>query len=216
MAGEVVVDALPYYDHGYDESGVREAALALVEEETRRYRPTKNYLEYLPPARYDAFETETMKTEFERLKSRLPMEMLSMKRYELPQPSAGRMNDVSAWQEAVDNSEAQLEHQALRIMNLELMLQFGPDTWKMSNAVLQNMVQLAQKQLVDLKKQIQEINWKRKREQTDAGSKLKQLEESWVGLVSKNYEIERACMELERETQELEHQHKKMKKNQTV
>ena len=41
----VVVDALPYIDLGYDEPGVREAALALVEEETRRYRPTKNYLE---------------------------------------------------------------------------------------------------------------------------------------------------------------------------
>ena len=25
MAGEVLVDALPYYDQGYDESGVREA-----------------------------------------------------------------------------------------------------------------------------------------------------------------------------------------------
>ena len=32
----VVVDALPYIDHGYDEPGVREAALAMVEEETRR------------------------------------------------------------------------------------------------------------------------------------------------------------------------------------
>ena len=44
-ADAVVVDALPYIDLGYDEPGVREAALALVEEETRRYRPTKNYLE---------------------------------------------------------------------------------------------------------------------------------------------------------------------------
>ena len=44
-ASAVVVDALPYIDLGYDEPGVREAALALVEEETRRYRPTKNYLE---------------------------------------------------------------------------------------------------------------------------------------------------------------------------
>lgn len=35
---------------------------------------------------------------------------------------------------------------------------------------------------------------------------------SWVGLVSKNYEIERACMELEGETQDLEHQRKKIKK----
>lgn len=44
-ANDIVVDALPYIDLGYDEPGVREAALALVEEETRRYRPTKNYLE---------------------------------------------------------------------------------------------------------------------------------------------------------------------------
>ena len=44
-SGTVVVDALPYIDLGYDEPGVREAALALVEDETRRYRPTKNYLE---------------------------------------------------------------------------------------------------------------------------------------------------------------------------
>ena len=31
-------------------------ALALVEEETRRYRPTKNYLDHLPTAKYDSFE----------------------------------------------------------------------------------------------------------------------------------------------------------------
>jgi len=35
---------------------------------------------------------------------------------------------------------------------------------------------------------------------------------SWVGLVSKNYEIERACMDLEAEVLELEHKSKKLKK----
>ena len=49
MSSQVIVDALPYIDQGYDEPGVREAALALVEEETRSYRPTKNYLDHLPP-----------------------------------------------------------------------------------------------------------------------------------------------------------------------
>jgi pre-mRNA-splicing factor SPF27 len=66
MAGEVVVDALPYIDQGYDEPGVREAASAMVEEETRRYRPTKNYLEHLPSLNLSAFETEIMRSEFER------------------------------------------------------------------------------------------------------------------------------------------------------
>ena len=45
MSQTVAIDALPYYDHGYDEPGVREAAVKLVEEEMTRYRPTKDYLE---------------------------------------------------------------------------------------------------------------------------------------------------------------------------
>lgn len=69
MASEVQLDALPYVDQGYDDPGVREAvsffyllspppckcvlfavqAMQLVEEETRRYRPTKNYLDFLQP-----------------------------------------------------------------------------------------------------------------------------------------------------------------------
>ena len=137
MASEVIVDALPYIDQGYDEPGVREAALALVEEETRRYRPTKNYLEHLPPLNLSSFETDLMKTEFERLNSRQPMDTLSMKRYELPPPPPGKMTDLQAWTECVENSEAQLEHQRTRIMNLDLMLDYGGGSWKQYNDVLQ-------------------------------------------------------------------------------
>lgn len=86
----------------------------MVEEETRRYRPTKNYLEHLPPLNINAFETPVIKHEFERLQNRLPMEVLSMKRYELPPPPPGKMNDIAAWNESVENSMAQLEHQATR------------------------------------------------------------------------------------------------------
>jgi pre-mRNA-splicing factor SPF27 len=41
-----------------------------------------------------------------------------------------------------------------------------------------------------LKKEIQEVNWARKNQQTLVGERLRQLESQWVGLVSKNYEIE--------------------------
>lgn len=47
MAGEVVVDALPYYDQGYDEPGVREAVslerLAVLEQRCSFYRPSRVY-----------------------------------------------------------------------------------------------------------------------------------------------------------------------------
>ena len=136
----VVVDALPYIDHGYDEPGVREAALAMVDEETRRYRPTKNYLDHLPALNLASFETELMKTEFERLSNRQAMDTLSMKRYELPTPPPGKMSDVQAWSQCVDNTQAQLEHQRTRIMNLDLMLDYGGESWKVYNEVLQDML----------------------------------------------------------------------------
>ncbi|XP_038079225.1 pre-mRNA-splicing factor SPF27-like [Patiria miniata] len=203
MAGEVLVDALPYHDKGYDEPGEKESAYALVEEETRRYRPTKNYLEHLPAIDHTPFETEVLKNEFERLASRLPMDVLSMKRYELPPPPAGRQNDVLAWNESVENSMAQLEHQAERIANLELLSKFGSQAWRVYNDLLVRMVEHAQSQLQQIRKQIQELNWQRKTKQKSAGDALKNLEESWTGLVAKNYEIERACLELEQEVDRL-------------
>jgi len=55
-----------------------------------------------------------MRIEFDRLQQRLPMETMSMKRYELPPPPAGKLTDMSAWNECLENSMAQLEHQATR------------------------------------------------------------------------------------------------------
>ncbi|XP_065372554.1 pre-mRNA-splicing factor SPF27 [Calliphora vicina] len=199
MAGEVTVDALPYIDQGYDDPGVRESALAMVEEECRRYRPTKNYLEHLSPLSSAAFETKLMAQEFERIQNRVPMETLSMKRYELPPPAAGRLSEVSAWEESIDNSKAQLEHQWVRTMNLELMLDYGIEAWKAYLEVFVALQAKAQNQLQALKKEIQDVNWQRKQAQTQAGEKLRTLEANWVLLVSKNYEIEQQCVELEKQ-----------------
>ena len=107
------------------------------------------------------------------------------------------MTDVAAWNECVDNSLAQLEHQRTRIVNLELMQDYGSDAWKSYNETLQKLVNLLQDNLKDLKKDIQEVNWSRKNKQTQVGEKLKHLESQWVGLVSKNYEIEQAIVQLE-------------------
>lgn len=199
MSTDIVVDALPYFDSGYEEPGVRETSLAMVEEECRRYRPTKNYLEHLPPLNTTAFETELMRNEFERIQNRLPMEPLSMKRYELPPPPPSKISELSAWQDAVDNSMAQLEHQAVRAMNLELMLEYGCETWKVYLDVITSMLARAQTQLEKIKREIQDINWQRKDRQTEAGEKLRALETQWVMLVSKNYEIEQVCAKLEEE-----------------
>ena len=61
------------------------------------------------------------------------------------------MNDLSAWTECVDNSQAQLEHQSLRILNLALMAEFGPDAWKLCNHTMVQSLERAQRDLVGLR-----------------------------------------------------------------
>merc|ERR1712176_1569222 len=99
------------------------------------------------------------------------------------------------------------EHQRTRIMNLDLMLDYGGESWKVYNEVLQDMLNKTQAQLADVKKTIQEVNWSRKNQQTQVGDRLKQLESNWVGLVSKNYEIEQAIINMEQEFHILQSQH---------
>ena len=77
------------------------------------------------------------------------------------------------------------------------MQDYGCDAWKEYNEILQKLVNQMQDRLKILKKDIQEVNWTRKNEQTRVGEKLRQLESQWVGLVSKNYEIEQAIVQLE-------------------
>lgn len=169
----------------------------MVEEECRRYKPTKNYLEHLGTCETTAFETELLKNELERIQNRIPMEGLAMKRYELPPPPPGKLSEVGAWNESVKNSMAQLEHQSVRAINLELMMEYGCEAWKSNLEVLTSLQAKAQTQLQDLRKEIQEVNWQRKSKQMQAGDKLRALEAQWVLLVSKNYEIEQACARIE-------------------
>ena len=118
-----------------------------------------------------------MKKEFERLEKDQPKDMLSMKRYEVPPPPINKQTDVSAWNECVENSMAQLEHHACRMINLEIMSEYGATTWRIYNQTMQTMFDEAQKRLNRLRKEIQEVNLQRKTEQTYAGEKLRSLEQ---------------------------------------
>ena len=53
------------------------------------------------------------------------MPPLDATRYRLDAPPASRRHDLAAWKTSVDNAHSQLEHQYLRIINLELMLKYG-------------------------------------------------------------------------------------------
>jgi hypothetical protein len=58
------------------------------------------------------------------------MEPMDLRRYQLPGPVHGRMTDPAAWRAAVDNSSAQLEAQRVRGVNLDAMIEYGPEMWR--------------------------------------------------------------------------------------
>ena len=110
----MLIDALPYYDQGYDDPGAREHAVALIQEEMMLYKPTNDYLKHFPLPD-DKYETPLLKKEMDRLLSGQAMDTISMKRYELPEPAAGLKTDVDAWRLSVENSQAQVVIQLIVI-----------------------------------------------------------------------------------------------------
>ena len=73
--------------------------------------------------------------------------------------------------------------------------------------MLDRLIKYNKQKLIDTKRRIQETNYERKTSQEKAGEKLKHLEANWVSLVSKNFEIEQACLNLENEIKMLEKYH---------
>uniref|UniRef100_A0A8C5NQR3 Pre-mRNA-splicing factor SPF27 n=1 Tax=Junco hyemalis TaxID=40217 RepID=A0A8C5NQR3_JUNHY len=132
-----------------------------------------------------------------------PLELFSMKRFELPAPSSGQVNDITAYQECVNNSMAQ--RSAMRIENLKLMSQHGCNAWTLYKERLVHMIEHALEELQKLRKNIQDLNWQRKNVQLTAGAKLQEMESAWVSLVSKNHEI--AIVQLENEISQTKQQH---------
>ncbi|OQV25372.1 putative Pre-mRNA-splicing factor SPF27 [Hypsibius exemplaris] len=192
-----LVDALPYVDAGYDSPGVREAVLALVEEEMKVYRPNKDYLSHLPQMNLDAFQTDLMKVEMKRLDDGLPMEKLDFKKYSQSKPAVNRRRDPSAWEESFNRVAVLHNHMTNRLANLQLQLEYGPEVWRRYIPTVERQVKLAERELKDVRNRIQEVNWERKNSQTRAGQKLHELESRWVELIDKNFQIERSCLELE-------------------
>jgi len=58
------------------------------------------------------------------------------------------------------------------------MSEYGAQSWRIYNQTLKTMLDQAEKQLEELKKNIQQINLARKNEQLFAGNQLRALEQS--------------------------------------
>jgi pre-mRNA-splicing factor SPF27 len=86
-------------------------------------------------------------------------------RLDPPKPLTNPDEQVASWKSAVNNSRAQLEHQQSRLLNLELINQFGANAWKLHNFQLEAEVKRLQEELQRRKQEIQDLNKQRKLDQ---------------------------------------------------
>merc|ERR1712146_471104 len=90
----------------------------------------RDYLAHLPPAHEPNFEEHpVLQAEWMRVCDQQPMSKIDTSRYALDAPPQAKQGDPAAWRRAVENAEAQLEHQSTRLINLELLQKHGTNAW---------------------------------------------------------------------------------------
>ena len=140
-----------------------------------------------------------LQAEWMRVCDEQPMPRIDTSRYQLDAPPQAKQGDVGAWRRAVDNAQAQLDHQGNRICNLELLQQYGANAWRAHLNSLEAASKALGAGVAAAAAEVEATNRKRKAEQTEAGPRLMRLEAEWVQGVKKNLEIESQCLRLKHE-----------------
>eukprot|EP01126_Amoeba_proteus_P003273 TRINITY_DN11087_c0_g2_i1.p1 TRINITY_DN11087_c0_g2~~TRINITY_DN11087_c0_g2_i1.p1 ORF type:complete len:153 (-),score=41.44 TRINITY_DN11087_c0_g2_i1:77-535(-) len=139
-------------------------------------------------------EWERMLSEEQQTGHPTGIPQLNVSRYTVPPPTE---RTAAGWLEAYNNAAAQLQHQQNRVDNLELLLHYSGNAWKLYNENCERERQRLTQELENLRKEVNNLNLQRKKAQTEVAPALARAEQEWVELIRKNMEIERACTKLE-------------------
>ncbi|KAG0002538.1 hypothetical protein BGZ80_003939 [Entomortierella chlamydospora] len=227
MSTQISLDALPYVDKQIDEPGVRTLVDKLIASEMKRMPKPRDPATLFPDIELFK-DNELMQQELDRVRRGKPMEpKLDLSRYQLEIPTVADTTTSSSsetpessepitpsaseelpegrvlWLKALDNANAQLEHQNQRIMNLELVQKFGGNAWNIHNYQMEYDLSLLRKAVDDTKAEVIELNKLRKRDQLEAAESLQRLEAKWAEMISATLQVEVASASLEAELEQL-------------
>jgi pre-mRNA-splicing factor SPF27 len=196
-----LMDALSYVEP--TDAASDRAVNALIEEEMARGGPRPE----VPPllARSSARPLSALMTaELERVAKGVELDPLSIDRYGCEPPEKALAKDPRAWKAALDNVRAQLEHQANRVVNLELAEAFGPAVAARHVADLEKLKASYEAVAAKTVRDAETANLTRKAKQNKIAPLIFNAERAADAQAAKYAQVEAACVALRAQIAALE------------
>jgi len=210
-----LITSLAYVDaDGFGQNAAVQAAVSeLIEDEMNAMPDDTDYLAHRPlpalrlldgGAGAGAGERGALvAAELSRIAAARPLAPLDDARYKASAPAEESAAEPKAWEAALDNARAQLEHQRARLLNLELMTAYGDAAHAQHASDLGALCDSAAAAVRAAVKTNDSINLKRKAAQEAVVPTLRRHEGDAAALQAKNQSIEYACAQLERDVKRL-------------
>ena len=157
----IQLDALPYIDPPLSKD-MREYVEGLIDEEMNRFEP-EDYLSDMPMPQVEV--SKMIRNEMERVAAGRAPPPLDRSRFDLAPPARDDEQNLMQWNKATNNAKAQYAHQLVRQQNLEMLSNYGKDTWLDTNKNLISMGKEIDGEIESAKNKIQELNQYRRHKQ---------------------------------------------------
>ncbi|MCJ1254102.1 hypothetical protein MMC24_001916 [Lignoscripta atroalba] len=198
-------DSLPYIDPDLPPQTRTQISALLAAELPPEHTTTPHpLLPTLPIPKFSPFIT----AELDRVASKKPLTAIDTTRYEAlsppSQPTDSTSDEtspqlLSAWQEVLQKAYTSSTHLNTRLSNLALLEQFGKNAWLVGNSQLEEILRGVEKELVETRGRVEDVNKERKGMQEGVKGEMEGLDEAWRRGVGRVLEVEVAAEVIRRE-----------------
>jgi pre-mRNA-splicing factor SPF27 len=153
------------------------------------------------PSLYEPQFSPIIASELERIAAKKPLKAIDLSRYqELEAPSDD--TPMADLQPTLARAYTANTYLSSRHTHLSLLDQFGKNAWLVSNWQTESELAALERDLADVKREIDMVNIARRRAQDESAAEIRGLDESWRRGVGRVIETETAVGELRREVLE--------------